>query len=109
MKHAGNSGGFLWAMPKSIENLEAGKGRLPAGIDVQVLDLGYETNWEESKGKPSEWFTSHVDVFPTGRARMKPFMPEIVYTRADGTKYLSLIHISEPTRPRRMSYAVFSL
>jgi hypothetical protein len=87
MKHAGNSGVFLWAMPKSIENLEAGKGRLPAGIEVQVLDLGYETNWEESKGKPSDWFTSHGDVFPTGGARMKPFTPEIVYTRADGTKY----------------------
>ena len=27
---------FLWAMPESIKNLEAGKGRLPAGIEVQV-------------------------------------------------------------------------
>ena len=41
MKHAGNSGVFLWAMPESIKNLEAGKGRLPWGIEVQVLDLGY--------------------------------------------------------------------
>ena len=32
LKHAGNSGVFLWAMPESIKNLEAGKGRLPAGI-----------------------------------------------------------------------------
>ena len=27
MRHAGNSGVFLWAMPASIKNLEAGKGR----------------------------------------------------------------------------------
>ena len=71
LKHAGNSGVFLWAMPESIKNLEAGKGRLPAGIEVQVLDLGYETNWEKNRGKPSDWFTSHGDVFPTGGARMK--------------------------------------
>ena len=86
-KHGGNSGVFLWAMPASIKKLEAGKGRLPAGIEVQVLDLGYETNWEKSKGKPSNWFTSHGDVFPTGGARMKAFTPEITYTRADGSKY----------------------
>ena len=49
LKHAGNSGVFLWAMPESIKNLEAGKGRLPAGIEVQVLELGYETNWEKGK------------------------------------------------------------
>jgi hypothetical protein len=87
MKHAGNSGVFLWAMPESIKKLEAGKGRLPAGIEVQVLDLGYETNWEKGKGKPSDWFTSHGDVFPTGGARMKAFTPEITYTRKDGSKY----------------------
>ena len=61
LKHAGNSGVFLWATPASIKNLEAGKGRLPAGIEVQVLDLGYETNWEKGRGKPSDWFTSHGD------------------------------------------------
>jgi hypothetical protein len=74
-KHAGNSGVFAWASPTSIEQLVAGKGRLPDGIEVQVLDLGYETNWEKSKGKPSDWFTSHGDVFPTGPAKMKPFAP----------------------------------
>ena len=88
LKHAGNSGVFLWAMPESIKNLEAGKGRLPAGIEVQVLDLGYETNWEKNRGKPSNWFTSHGDVFPTGGARMKAFTPEITYTKKDGTKYV---------------------
>ena len=74
-KHAGNSGIFAWASPASIEKLAAGKGRLPDGIEIQVLDLGYETNWEKSKGTPSDWFTSHGDVFPTGPAKMKPFPP----------------------------------
>ncbi len=74
-KNAGNSGVFAWASQASIDNLAAGKGRLPNGIEVQVLDLGYETNWEKSKGKPSDWFTSHGDVFPTGPAKMKPFPP----------------------------------
>tara|TARA_Y100000589_G_scaffold109314_1_gene103863 strand:+ start:2718 stop:3464 length:747 start_codon:yes stop_codon:yes gene_type:complete len=96
LKHAGNSGVFLWAMPESIKNLEAGKGRLPAGIEVQVLDLGYETNWEKNRGKPSDWFTSHGDVFPTGGARMKAFTPEITYTNKDGTKYV----VGKPTSRR---------
>ena len=96
LKHAGNSGVFLWAMPESIKNLEAGKGRLPAGIEVQVLDLGYETNWEKNRGKPSDWFTSHGDVFPTGGARMKAFTPEITYTKKDGTKYV----VGKPTSSR---------
>ncbi len=87
LKPAGNSGVFLWATPESIKNLEAGNGRLPAGIEVQVLDLGYETNFEKSKGKPSDWFTSHGDVFPTGNAKMKAFTPQITYTREDGTRY----------------------
>ena len=38
----GNSGIFLWASPESIVNLTKGKGRLPHGIEVQVLDLGYK-------------------------------------------------------------------
>jgi len=74
-KSAGNSGVFAWASPASIEKLAARKGSLPDGIEVQVLDLGYETNWEKNKGKPSDWFTSHGDVFPTGPAKMKPFPP----------------------------------
>lgn len=74
-KPAGNSGVFAWASQASIDNLAAGKGQLPDGIEVQVLDLAYETNWEKSKGAPSDWFTSHGDVFPTGPAKMKPFPP----------------------------------
>jgi hypothetical protein len=74
-KHAGNSGVFAWASQVSIDKLAAGRGNLPDGIEFQVLDLGYETNWQKKKGKPSNWFTSHGDVFPTGPAKMKPFMP----------------------------------
>ena len=40
-RKGGNSGVFLWASQKSIDELSAGKGRLPHGIEVQVLDLGY--------------------------------------------------------------------
>ena len=74
-KPAGNSGVFAWASQESIDKLAAGEGSLPNGIEIQVLDLGYETNWEKSKGEPSDWFTSHGDVFPTGPAKMEPFPP----------------------------------
>ncbi len=40
-QHGGNSGVFVWASQESIDQLAAGKGRLPHGIEVQVLDLGY--------------------------------------------------------------------
>lgn len=83
---AGNSGVFLWCPEAAFTDLPPG--RLPrTGIEVQVLDLGYETDWEKSKGRPSDWFTSHGDVFPVGAARMKAFTPEIEYSKADGTKY----------------------
>ena len=63
-------------------------GTLPrTGIEVQVLDLGYETNWLREKGKHSDWFTSHGDVFPVGQASMTAFTPEITYTAEDGTRF----------------------
>ena len=71
----GNSGVFVWASPASIKNLENGKGRLPHGIEVQVLDLGYAEKYTKKYNKPADWFTSHGDVFPTGPAKMKPFPP----------------------------------
>jgi len=75
LKKAGNSGVFLWATDDSIANLEQDKGRLPAGIEVQVLDLGYAEHYEAKHKKKADWFTSHGDVFPTGRAKMTPFPP----------------------------------
>jgi hypothetical protein len=75
-RDAGNSGIFVWATDESLKQLtEAGKAGLPHGIEVQVLDLGYETQYEKVHKKPADWFTSHGDVFPVGTAKMKPFPP----------------------------------
>ena len=75
LRNAGNSGVFLWATPESIKKLAAGKGRLPAGIEVQILDLGYAEHYKKRHKKPADWFTSHGDVFSTGGARIDPFPP----------------------------------
>jgi len=83
---AGNSGVFLWCPESAFTDLPPGQ--LPrSGIEVQVLDLAYETNHEKAKGKPSNWFTSHGDVFPVGASKMKAFTPEITYNKPDGTPY----------------------
>lgn len=72
----GNSGVFVWASPKSIDQLAAGNGRLPHGIEVQVLDLGYADIYlAGGSNRKADWFTSHGDVFPTGPAKMTPFPP----------------------------------
>ena len=74
-KHGGNSGVFVWATPQSISRLAGGQGRLPHGIEVQVLDLGYAEVYKKRHKKPADWFTSHGDVFPVGPVKMKPFPP----------------------------------
>ena len=74
-KNAGNSGVFVWATPQSISKLAAGHGRLPHGIEVQVLDLGYAEHYIKRHKKPADWFTSHGDVFPVGPIKMNPFPP----------------------------------
>jgi hypothetical protein len=82
--HAGNSGVFLWCPESAFTDLKPGS--LPrSGIEVQVLDLGYEENWETSKGSPSNWFTSHGDVFPVGASKMKAFTPMITHAAGDET------------------------
>lgn len=73
LKPAGNSGVFVWAPGKPLEELK--RGALPHGIEVQVLDLAYKTNYEKSSKKKADWFTCHGDVFPVGSSRMKPFAP----------------------------------
>ena len=84
--HGGNSGVFLWCPEEAFTDLPPGQ--LPrTGIEVQVLDLGYEENWLASKGEPSDWFTSHGDVFPVGKASMKAETPIIAYVDADGEAY----------------------
>ena len=75
LRAGGNSGVFLWATERSIKQLEAGQGRLPEGIEVQVLDHGYTEQYERQTKKKADWFTTNGDVFPTGSAEMKPFPP----------------------------------
>ena len=75
LKPGGNSGVFLWATPDSIKALEEGKGRLPTGIEVQILDHGYTEQYEKQSGKKADWFTTNGDVFPTGTTKMTPFPP----------------------------------
>ncbi len=74
-KPGGNSGIFVWATPRSIADLKKGKGRLPHGIEVQVLDLEFGKIYTQKTGKPADWFTSHGDVFPVGPVKMTPFPP----------------------------------
>lgn len=94
-KYAGNSGVFIWCPESAFTDLPPG--RLPrSGIEVQVLDLGYEENWEKNKKKPSDWFTSHGDVFPVGASKMQAFTPRIEYRRADGSSYV----VGKPTSSR---------
>jgi hypothetical protein len=84
--HAGNAGVFLWCPESAFTDLPPGK--LPrSGIEVQVLDLGYEENWERDKGTPSDWFTSHGDVFPVGESSMTAITPTIEYAAEDGSTY----------------------
>lgn len=76
LQSGGNSGIFVWATPQSIQELEQGKGRLPTGIEVQVLDHGYTEQYEKQSGKKADWFTTNGDVFPTGSTQMTPFPPK---------------------------------
>lgn len=80
---AGNSGVFLWCPESAFKDLKPGS--LPrSGIEVQVLDLGYEQNHLEKQGKHSDWFTSHGDVFPVGSSTMTAFHPELEYLEGGG-------------------------
>ena len=84
--YAGNAGVFLWCPESAFTDLPPGS--LPrSGIEVQVLDLGYEENFLVNQGRQSNWFTSHGDVFPVGASSMKAVTPEITYTNPDGNEY----------------------
>ena len=73
LKSAGNSGVFVWVPEKSLTDLKPG--RLPEGIEVQVLDHGYKEQYEKNSGKKADWFTTNGDVFPVGTSKMTPFPP----------------------------------
>ena len=67
MKEGGNSGVFIWG-----EGLPAPGVPYARGIEVQVLDLGYETQNPKGAWKA---FTSHGDIFPIWGATMTPVNP----------------------------------
>lgn len=67
LESAGNSGVFIWGTPIAAPGVP-----FLRGIEVQVLDHGYATNYEKKTGKKPEWFTTHGDVFPIHGATMKP-------------------------------------
>ena len=67
LQHGGNSGVFIWGTAISAPGVP-----FLRGIEVQVLDHGYATDYEKKNGKKSDWFTTHGDVFPIHGATMKP-------------------------------------
>ena len=74
LKSAGNSGTFVWVPDDVLVDLKPGV--LPnSGIEVQILDHGYTQAYEKSSGKKADWFTTNGDVFPVGKAKLKPFAP----------------------------------
>jgi hypothetical protein len=72
-KSAGNSGIFVWTPEESLKTLK--RNQLPSGIEVQILDHGYAERYEKQTKKKPDWFTTHGDVFPVGKSKMKPFPP----------------------------------
>ncbi|MEO6595251.1 MAG: DUF1080 domain-containing protein [Planctomycetota bacterium] len=85
-EHAGNSGVFVWCPEAAFTDLPPGQ--LPrSGIEVQVLDLGYEENWLEEKKTHSDWFTSHGDLFPVGASTMQALRPQMNYKADDGSTF----------------------
>lgn len=81
LKPAGNSGVFVWAPAEALEGIA--RGTLPrGGIEVQVLDPAFATQYEERTGRKGDWFTTHGDVFPVGTSTMTPYPP----TSPDGSR-----------------------
>jgi hypothetical protein len=74
LRAGGNSGIFVWTSEAALKDLQPGV-LPPGGIEVQVLDHGFTEQYEKSSGKKADWFTTHGDVFPVGKAKMKPFAP----------------------------------
>jgi hypothetical protein len=73
LQSGGNSGIFIWTAASALENLKPDE--LPmGGIEVQALDHGFKAQYEAS-GKKADWFTTNGDIFPVGKAKMKPFAP----------------------------------
>jgi len=67
LSSGGNSGVFIWGSPIAAPGVP-----FLRGIEVQVLDHGYATQYEQKTGKKPDWFTTHGDVFPIHGATMNP-------------------------------------
>jgi hypothetical protein len=91
-KPAGNSGIFVWTSKACLDELKA-PGLPNEGIEVQVLDLEYKTEYEKSSKKKADWFTCHGDVFPVGKAKLKPFPP----ISPDGTRSFPTAETTKPS------------
>jgi hypothetical protein len=76
LESGGNSGIFVWTSPDAIEKMKPDAAGLPdCGIEVQILDHGFKKKYERGGLRKGNWFTTNGDVFPVGRAKMKPFAP----------------------------------
>jgi hypothetical protein len=74
LRSGGNSGIFVWVSEQSLSDIKPGV--LPrGGIEVQVLDHGFQEQYEQKTGKRAAWFTTHGDVFAVGTSKMTPFPP----------------------------------
>lgn len=91
LKPAGNSGVFIWTSKAALEKLKD-PGLPDEGIEVQILDLAYQTNYEKSTGKTADWFTCHGDVFAVGKAKLTPFEP----LSADGSRSFPTAETTKP-------------
>lgn len=74
LRKAGNSGTFVWVSDEALKDLKPNT--LPnSGIEVQMLDHSYTESYEKQSGKKGDWFTTNGDIFPVGKAKLKPFPP----------------------------------
>lgn len=77
-KEGGNSGFFVWTMPSVIKAMQEGTDKRPlpmGGIEVQILDPGFKTQYEKDGKRKATWFTTHGDIFPVGKSKITPFPP----------------------------------
>lgn len=74
LRPGGNSGVFVWVPPAALQGLEPGV--LPKfGIEVQMLDHAFASQYEQRTGNAGDWFTTHGDIFAVGESKLDPFPP----------------------------------
>jgi len=74
LRPAGNSGVFVWVPDEALAALKPDA--LPEyGIEVQMLDHAFRTQYEAKSGKKGDWFTTNGDIFAVGKSKLTPFPP----------------------------------